>query len=59
MNEEMKRKRREKYEEIILGRILCEEAPQVVTACQGEGLGVPGGQGVGLEGCRGPRGGPA
>ena len=22
-----------RYEEIILGRILCEEAPQVVTAC--------------------------
>ena len=24
-----------RYEEIILGRILCEEAPQVVTACEG------------------------
>ena len=23
-----------RYEEIILGRILCEEAPQVVSACE-------------------------
>ena len=27
-----------RYEEIILGRILCEEAPQVVSACQTSSL---------------------